>query len=86
MNKLLRSHADQIIKESIAAVLPDSAVKKALDNMELTGRVVLVAVGKAAWQMAKAASEALPGRIERGVVITKYGHVISPLDLSLIHI
>ena len=80
MNKLLRSHADQIIKESIAAVLPDSAVKKALNSMELTGRVVLVAVGKAAWQMAKAASEALPGRIEKGVVITKYGHVISPLD------
>lgn len=80
MNKLLRSHANQIIKESIAAVLPDSAVKKALNNMELTGRVVLAAVGKAAWQMAKAASEALPGRIEKGVVITKYGHVISPLD------
>ncbi len=39
-----------------------------------TGRVVLVAAGKAAWQMARAAVETL-GRVDGGVVVTKYGHV-----------
>ena len=52
----LRSDADGIIKESLAAVLPDAAVAKALTGHSFgAGRIVLVAVGKAAWQMARAA-------------------------------
>lgn len=71
----LRQDADQIIKASIAAVLPDAAVEKALAQADFgAGRLVLVAVGKAAWQMAKAASSILGERIDSGVVITKYGH------------
>ena len=72
----LRSDADGIIQESLAAVLPDAAVEKALRGHTFgTGRIVLVAVGKAAWQMARAASDELGSRIDRGVVITKYGHI-----------
>ena len=55
MNTLLRKHADAIIKASIKAVQPDEAVMRALSNRTFPGRVVLVAAGKAAWQMAKAA-------------------------------
>ena len=72
---MLRDHADQIVKEAIASVLPDAAVRRALQNTSFPGRVLLVAAGKAAWQMAKAASECLGSRIENGVVVTKYGHV-----------
>ena len=79
MNRLLRSHADQIIHEAITAVLPDEAVRRALTGMEFDGRVVLVAAGKAAWQMAKAASDFLGDRIEAGAVVTKYGHVMGPI-------
>ncbi len=79
MNQLLRSHADQIVKEAIAAVQPDAAVQRALEKMVFPGRVLLVAAGKAAWQMAKAASDALKSRIEKGVVVTKYGHVMGPI-------
>ena len=79
MNTLLRSHADQIVKEAIAAVQPDTAVQRALSNMTFDGRVLLVAAGKAAWQMAKAASDVLGSRIEKGVVVTKYGHVAGPI-------
>ena len=75
MNKTLRNHADQIVKEAIAAVQPDAAVQRALASMHLSGRVLLVAAGKAAWQMAKAAGDCLGSRIESGVVVTKYGHV-----------
>ena len=75
MNQTLRNHADQIVKEAIAAVQPDAAVQRALASMQFSGRVLLVAAGKAAWQMAKAASDCLGSRIENGVVVTKYGHV-----------
>ena len=77
--QLLRNHADQIVAEAIAAVLPDAAVRRALEGLTFPGRVLLVAAGKAAWQMAKAASDCLGNRIEKGVVVTKYGHVPGPL-------
>ena len=75
MDALLRSHADAIVKEAIRAVQPDEAVSRALSGKEFTGRVLLVAAGKAAWQMAKAAYDCLGDRIENGVVVTKYDHV-----------
>ncbi|MBR4359807.1 MAG: glycerate kinase [Clostridia bacterium] len=79
MNQTLRRHADQIIRGAIAAVQPDAAVQRALAEMRFPGRVLLVAAGKAAWQMAKAASDCLGSRIENGVVITKYDHVMGPI-------
>ena len=79
MDSVLRSHADQIIKASITAVLPDEAVKRALSGQEFPGRVLLVSAGKAAWQMAKAAYDFWGDRIENGVVVTKYDHVMGPI-------
>jgi len=79
MNTTLRNHADRIVREAIAAVQPDAAVSRALAAMEFPGRVLLVAAGKAAWQMAKAASDCLGARIEQGVVVTKYDHVMGPI-------
>ena len=79
MNKLLRTHADAIIEASINAVKPDEAVSRALAGQEFSGRVVLVAAGKAAWQMAKAAHDCLGERIDAGVVVTKYEHVMGPI-------
>ena len=75
MNPTLRRDADAIIRSSLNAVLPDEAVRRALKAFAPKGgRVLLVAAGKAAWQMAHAAVEAL-GRVDGGVVVTKYGHV-----------
>ena len=79
MNRILREHADQIIREAIAAVQPDAAVQRALADRAFPGRVLLVAAGKAAWQMARAAADCLGGRIEKGVVVTKYDHVMGPI-------
>ena len=79
MNKLLRAHADAIIESSINAVKPDEAVARALSGKEFPGRVVLVSAGKAAWQMAKAANDCLGDRIDAGVVVTKYDHVMGPI-------
>ena len=71
----LRDDANKIIEAAINAALPDTAVKKALENEDFSGgRLLLVAIGKAAWSMAKAACDILGGRIDEGIVITKYGH------------
>ena len=75
MNEKLREISDHIINEAIKAVLPDAAVKRALEGKDFPGKVVLVAMGKAAWQMAKAAEECLGDKIDKGVVVTKYQHV-----------
>lgn len=79
MNTLLRKHADFIIKEAIEAVKPDAAVKTALKGKCFPGRTILVAAGKAAWRMAKAAYDALGETIDSGVVITKYGHAMGEI-------
>ena len=74
MEASLRQKADAIIAASIQAVLPDEAVRRALQQFCPAGRVFLVAAGKAAWQMAHAAVQVL-GHVDGGVVVTKYGHV-----------
>lgn len=75
MNKLLREHAEHIARSAIAAVLPDVAVKEALTGVEFPGRVFMVAVGKAAWQMANSAVACMSDKVTDGIVITKYHHV-----------
>ena len=79
MNQDLRTHADAIIRSSLRAVLPDEAVKRALSGRTFPGRVVLVAAGKAAWQIARAAYDCLGPRIDAVAVVTKYGHVKGPI-------
>ena len=79
MDQQLRKDANAIIRSSINAVKPDEAVSRALAGKNFSGRVVLVAAGKAAWQMAKAAHDCLGSRIDAGVVVTKYEHVMGPI-------
>ena len=79
MKPNLRADADAIVASAIHAVQPDEAVARALTHADFPGRVLLVAAGKAAWQMAKAAWDCLGERIEQGVVCTKYGHVKGPI-------
>ena len=67
--------AQEIIHSALEACLPDQAVRRALEGKEFgSGRIFLVALGKAAWQMAHCAAELLGPRLERGVVVTKHGH------------
>ncbi len=70
----------KIVTGSIEAVLPDAAVKRALQKFTTgNGKMVLVVVGKAAWQMARAAiSEGID--FDAGFVITKYGHIMGDLE------
>lgn len=75
MNQKLRREAEEIMRYAIGRVLPDGAVARVLEECDLSGRVYLAAVGKAAWQMANAAVQHLQVPIAGGVAVTKYGHV-----------
>lgn len=76
----LREETDTIVREAIRRVLPDEAVERALRGREFGGgKIYVVAVGKAAWQMARTAADILGDRIEAGVCVTKYGHVMGEI-------
>lgn len=76
----LREHANIIMKAALEAAMPDTAVREALKEAQFSdGKLILVAAGKAGWQMAKAASEQLGSRIDGGVVVTKYDHSKGPI-------
>ena len=82
----MRQDSDRIIQAAIHAAQPDTAVKKALANLpSYAGRLVLISIGKAAWQMAYAAHLELGSRISSGMVITKYGHAKSAIGPLFIH-
>jgi hydroxypyruvate reductase len=76
----VREDALRIVEEAIQAVYPENAVKKALENFKSTGNIKVLAIGKAAWRMAKAARESLEYRISEGIVITKYGHSMGDIE------
>jgi len=60
--------------------MPEESVIKALKDHDFRSKsVYLIAIGKAAWTMAKAASDHLGEKIEKGVVITKYDHSMGNL-------
>ena len=80
MNEKLRQDAEVIARAAINHVNPSRAVKGALEGLMFPGRIYLVAVGKAAWEMAKAAKECLKQEIYDGIVVTKYGHVKTEIE------
>ena len=80
MNEKLRQDAETIAMAAINHVNPSRAVKGALEGLVFPGRIYLVAVGKAAWEMAKAAKECLKQEIYDGIVVTKYGHVKTEIE------
>ena len=76
----LREDADRIMRETLDALRADTALRQILaDYAFMPGRLILVAVGKAAWKMADTAAKTLGQRIGMGIVITKYGHSQGPI-------
>lgn len=75
MNPILHD-AKKILLDAVHASLPDEAVKKAIlgKKFSFPGKVIVIAIGKAAWNMAKAAADNIPHPIDCGIVLTKYDH------------
>lgn len=77
----MKDDALKIVNYAIRKSLPDEAVRAYLERNPLpTGRVILIAIGKAAWNMAKAAKDVLGKRVAFGIVITKYEHSRGSID------
>ena len=79
MNEVLRRDAEAVVRSAIDAVRPDAAVRRALARIALTEDLYLAAVGKAGWQMASAAVRHLERPLRRGIVLTKYGHIMGEI-------
>ena len=75
----IHNHAKEMIKTIIAENMPQPAVKTALKQHNFNKNTYVVAIGKAAWTMAKAAADYLGERIVRGIVVTKYAHASGPI-------
>ena len=74
----MRKDAEKIYTGAIFDCLPDKTVREALSDFRMPkGKLILIAIGKAAWRMARAARETVEergGSIYSGAVLTKYGH------------
>lgn len=77
----LHQDAHTIIRHTLSHVLPQAAVQRALaeKNFPSDGNIIVISIGKAAWTMAKAASDFFGERIHKGVVLTKYGHSLGEI-------
>lgn len=82
----LRRVIEEAYAAGIAVVAPDAAVRRVLrrtaagfavdgEDVPVPGRLVVVAIGKAAAPMAAAASEILCDAVSAGYLLTKDGHV-----------
>ena len=76
--------AERILHKAVSDALPGTAVRKALASLPaFSGKLILVAVGKAAWEMANEACLELSGTDrypEKGIVVTKEGHARGPIE------
>jgi len=76
----LRDDALDIVKGAINAVLPNEGVVRGLKGKNFPGRLYVVAVGKAAWKMARSVVSIPYLKVESGIVLTKYGHSEGPIE------
>ena len=77
----MHEDARKIIKQTIADVMPDRAVRNSLNELQLNGNIYIIAIGKAAWVMAQTASAFLNDKVKMGLIVTKYGHSRGPLKM-----
>ena len=68
----------KICTDAIKSCIPEDNVKSYIKSLNLSSDVYLFAVGKAAFSMAKAASEVIG--IKKGIVISKYGHIDGAIE------
>ncbi|MCF0238586.1 MAG: glycerate kinase [Sphaerochaetaceae bacterium] len=85
LSMTLREEANKIINRALSDAMPGSAVRQALGQISFNkaGRIYLVAAGKAAHEMAKAAVDSCKEmgiKLSGGVVVTKYDHIKCPLE------
>ncbi len=72
----------EIFHAALLAVDPYKAVNRHREeicrayDLNQCNRLLLIGFGKAASPMSKAVADSLPDRLGRGIIITKYGHIL----------
>jgi len=70
----LRIDALKIALGAIELCQPEKLLTDALRSAEVSGKLYILSIGKAAWTMADTAQKILQNKISAGLVITRYGH------------
>ena len=82
--KYMLNDALKICTDAIKSCIPEDNVKSYIKSLNISSYVYLFAVGKAAFSMAKAASEVIG--IKKGIVISKYGHIDGTIENNVNYI
>jgi len=78
---MIKDDAFKIIYNSIYDNKPEPAIKQHLKGFSFhNGKLIVIAVGKASFLMAKAAKEVFKKKIDSGIVITKQGHADGEIE------
>lgn len=77
----MNPNAQKMIEAALRSADPVRNVTDALKRQHYSGSLTVVAAGKAACTMAKAAYNVLGDQIETGFALTKYGHAINLPDV-----
>lgn len=76
----MKEYANTMIQDILAENMPHQSVTQALKEHTFSAKnIYLVAIGKAAWTMAQAATDYLGDKITKGIVNTKYDHSMGEL-------
>lgn len=78
MDQVLFKDVNEIINYSINEVLPDKTIRSFFNNfIKPNGKIILIAIGKAAYTMAKETTSFV--NADKGLIITKYKHSKDPI-------
>ena len=82
----MKKDVEKIYSDAVTACLPDSVVREAVSSLPpVKGKLLSVAIGKAAWKMSSTAAEELGDRLTGGIVITKYHHSMGDIPRTEIY-
>ncbi|MGI6510051.1 MAG: glycerate kinase type-2 family protein [Erysipelotrichaceae bacterium] len=77
----MNSDIYKIIDYSINQSKPDVALKKYLKDVTFnSGKLLVIAIGKASWLMAETVAQLIDKKIDKGIIITKYNHSKGKID------
>lgn len=74
------NHAKYIIENSLKEINPRMAMSKIINEISLDRDIYVLALGKAAWEMANILNSEIGNHIASGLIITKHDHSFGPIS------
>ncbi len=74
-NLFMEKEVKEIVNDILKQCNVEFQLKEKLNNLSFdTGRLLVISIGKAAWQLALITSKYLTKKIDKGIILTKYSH------------